>query len=586
MKLRIPLLALGLVLILTFAGYAHSGRRLQGPLDKAAQLALLGTASVVFAMALRRWSAPDRAAAVLLNGGRDGVFLALVLAVSTGFTIWMAYGPLEGIPKGGDEAAYLIQSRIYARGAPWAPEPDVESPADLFPFRHFIFHQNRWFVMYTPMHSLLMAPFTGAGVSPLMGPLQGALTLAGAFLLFSRLRPGATARLALLLMAFSPFFLFMASTHMAHNTELLLITWALCFFAWAFGRGRNRLCVPAGFLLGAALCTKPYTVVPWVLCITGAAVVKLRRRALPALLLTGLGALPPLAFFLASNALYTGDIFSPAYNLARGGSLLGFGPESAWFPEYGDRAHTPLRGLMNLAKQAGAGSTILLGWPFLSLVPALLPLLDRKLRRRWWPLYLPVLVTGLFMFIHYSASVDYGPRHYYTTLPAFALCSALGLAEARRRRGNPAVITALALFLFCTLAVYIPDGVALRSGPWQSIDGIPLRLALREARVPAVIFMEASEHGYPNIMSGLLATDPFLDGDLVFCAHQTPGEDLEAMERLFQGRNAYLFHMEGSRGVLQPWTPEAARLLASERSFRPSWAPANTPLEPLPTSAP
>lgn len=586
MKVRVPPLVLCLALSALFTVYAHSGQRLQGPSDKAVQLAFLGTASVMLALALRRWSAPERAAVMLLSRGSDGTFLALVLALSTGFTVWMAYGPLEGIPKGGDEAAYLVQSRMYARGAAWAPVPDVENPRDLFPFRHFIFHRDRWFVMYTPMHSLLMAPFTGAGVSPLMGPLQGALTLTGAFLLFSRLCRRATARLALLVMAVSPFFLFMASTHMAHNTELLLMTWSLYLLVRAAGERKRRMYIAGGFLLGAAFCAKPYTVVPWVLCISGVAAVKLRRDALPVLMLTGLGALPALAFFLASNALYTGDPFSPAYNLARGGSLLGFGPESAWFPEYGDRAHTPLRGLMNLAKQAGAGSTILLGWPFLSLVPALLPLLDREKRRRWWPLYLPALATIPFMFVHYAAAVDYGPRHYYTTLPAFALCSALGFAEARRRWGNSAVLVSGALFLFSTLAVYIPDGVVLRRGPWQSIDGIPLRLARSEARAPAVVFMEASEHGYPNVMSGFLANDPFLDGDLVFCAHQTPEEDMEAMESLFQGMNAYLFHMEGNRGVLQPWTPEAARMLVPERSLRPSWAPENTLQEQVRTAAP
>jgi hypothetical protein len=584
MKIRVPPLVLCLALSALFTVYAHSGQRLQGPSDKAVQLAFLGTASVMLALALRRWSAPERAAVMLLSRGSDGTFLALVLALSTGFTVWMAYGPLEGIPKGGDEAAYLVQSRMYARGAAWAPVPDVENPRDLFPFRHFIFHRDRWFVMYTPMHSLLMAPFTGAGVSPLMGPLQGALTLTGAFLLFSRLCRRATARLALLVMAVSPFFLFMASTHMAHNTELLLMTWSLYLLVRAAGERKRRMYIAGGFLLGAAFCAKPYTVVPWVLCISGVAAVKLRRDALPALMLTGLGALPALAFFLASNALYTGDPFSPAYNLARGAPFWASARKRMVSRVRRPGSHSP-EGLMNLSKQAGAGSTILLGWPFLSLVPALLPLLDREKRRRWWPLYLPALATIPFMFVTNAAAVDYGPRHYYTTLPAFALCSALGSpkpGEVGQFRGSGFG----ALFLFSTLAVYIPDGVVLRRGPWQSIDGIPLRLARSEARAPAVVFMEASEHGYPNVMSGFLANDPFLDGDLVFCAHQTPEEDMEAMESLFQGMNAYLFHMEGNRGVLQPWTPEAARMLVPERSLRPSWAPENTLQEQVRTAAP
>jgi len=572
-------LVAGIILLVVFAVYALGGGRLEGPADKAVQLVLLVPAALLFAMALRGWNAPSHLLRDFLMHGSEARFVLLLPLLAAGITAWIAYGPLEGIPKGGDEAAYLFQSRIYARGQAWAPEPAVSSPRDLFPFRHFIFDRGRWFVMYTPIHALLMAPFTRTGLNALMGPLQGALSLAGAYLLFRRLAGRATARLGVLVMAVSPFFLFMASTHMAHNSELLFVTWALYFLARAFQTSGRTMYAVAGFLLGLALCAKPYTVLPWALSIGLVLFVRLKVGALKAILFISLGALLPVAFFLWSNALYTGDPMSPAYNLARGGSLVGFGPGRAWFPEYGDHAHTPLRGLLNIAKQAGAGSTILLGWPFLSLVPPLLVLLNRAEARKWKTLFLPILAVVPFMFIHYAAAIDYGPRHYYTTLPAFALLCALGMREAVRRWGNTAVLFIGTLFVLTTFMVYIPDGIALRSGPWQTIDGIPAGLATANATPPAVVFMEAGEHGYPNIMSGLLATDPFLEGDMVFCAHQTPGEDMAAMETVFPGRNPYLFHMEGDRGVIEPWTPERAAALMPERELRPSWAPSNVQIQ-------
>lgn len=564
-----------MILLVSFTLYAHSGRRFQGPPDKAVQLVLLAPAAILFALAFRSWEAPVRMARRLLTLKGDSLFTAVIPLIAAGFTVWMAYGPLEGIPKGGDEAAYLVQSRIYARGEAWAPIPEISNPRDLFPFRHFIFDRGHWFVMYTPVHSLLMAPFTRAGVSPLMGPLQGALALVGSYLLFRSLAGRATARLALLIMAVSPFFLFMASTHMAHNSELLFVTWSLYFLVKALQtEGRARYAA-AGFLLGLAFCTKPYTVVPWGLSILVVLFTRLKMKAFAPVLFIALGAVLPLAFFLASNNMYTGDPFSLAYNLARGGSLLGFGPDRAWFPEYGDNAHTPIRGLMNIMKQAGTGSTILLGWPFLSLVPPFLILLDRGERRRWKVLFLPILAVVPFMFVHYTAAIDYGPRHYYTTLPAFALLCALGFRVAYRRWGNAAVLAIASLFAISTLMVYIPDGIALRSRPWQSIDRIPERLAIENTVTPAVVFMEAGEHGYPNIMSGLLFTDPFLDGDIVFCAHQTPEEDMTALRTVFPGRNPYLFYMEGDRGFIEAWTPEGAASLTPERELRPPWAPSN-----------
>jgi|GEM_PF-5967810 len=439
-------LAAGLLLLGAFVVYAHGGGRFAGPADKAVQLVLLVPAAFLFALAFRGWGAPSGFIGRALTLGGEVRFTLLLPLVLAGMTAWIAFGPLEGIPKGGDEAAYLVQSRMYARGLAWAPEPVVSSPRDLFPFRHFIFDRGRWFVMYTPIHALLMAPFTRAGLNALMGPLQGALSLAGAYLLFRSLAGRATARLGVLIMAISPFFLFMASTHMAHNSELLFVTWALFFLVRAFQTDTKARYGVAGFLLGLSLCAKPYTLLPWVLSIGLVLFARLRVRALKALLFISLGASIPVAFFLWSNALYTGDPLSPAYNMARGGSLLGFGPDKAWFPEYGDHTHTPLRGLLNIAKQAGAGSTILLGWPFLSLVPPLLLLMNRAESKRWKALFLPILAVVPFMFIHYTAAIDYGPRHYYTTLPAFALLCALGMREAVRRWGNTAVLFIGALF--------------------------------------------------------------------------------------------------------------------------------------------
>ncbi|MCK5785081.1 MAG: glycosyltransferase family 39 protein [Candidatus Sabulitectum sp.] len=576
-KLALPVL--GFILLAGFAVYATSSLRLQGPADKAVQLLLILPAVLVFSLWGTRVFKTDPVQKVMSRCGNvsTGVFLTSVLLFVLLFTLFMAIGPLNGIPKGGDEAAYLFQSRIFASGETAAPVPAVDSPRDLFPFRHFIFREGQWFVMYTPMHSLLMVPFTLINLSWLMGPLESVIALFGAFLLMRRLAGEKTARLGMAVMALSPYFLFMSSSHMAHNTNLLFVTWALYFLVRGVQEKSLFPQLLCGFLLGLALNTKPYPIVPWSITIALVLFVKLRKEAIPVLFKIVAGALIPVGFFLISNNHYSGDPLSPAYNLARGGGLMGFGENKAWFPEYGDHAHTPLRGFINLLKQAGAGSTILLGWPFLSLFPACAVMLDRKMRKRAWPLFAGILLIVPFMFIHYSASIDYGPRHYYTALPAFALLTAAGFAVMVKKWGKRASLTITGFYLLSTFMVYIPDGIMLRSRPWQTIDPIPVELARRVVVPPAVVFMEASEHGYPNIMSGLLATDPFLEGEIIFCAHQTAAEDREHLEGLFSGRNGYLFYMDGRSGFVEPWTEELARRLTPERDLRPDWVPENLP---------
>jgi hypothetical protein len=565
---------LALLLLAAFVLYAHSSLRLSGPGDKAVQLALVFPAVLLFALS---GLAPFKPVISFYGSLSTGAFLTAILVPVFIFMIWMAVVPLEGIPKGGDEAAYLFQSRIFAAGSLTAPAPPVHSPRDLFPFRHFIYRGGDWYVMYTPLHGVLMAPFTAAGLSWLLGPLESVISLLGAFLLMRRLAGENTARTGAAVMAMSPFFLFMGSSHMAHNSNLMFVTWALYYLVRGL-QNEDRACQAAsGLLLGLALNTKPYPIAPWAITITLVLVAKMGRGAIPVLLRIAAGALLPLALFLLSNHRFSGNPFSPAYNLARGGELMGFGENKAWFPEYGDHAHTPARGLLNLLKQAGTGSTILLGWPFLSFLPALAVILDGNAFRRARPLILSILMIAPFMFVHYAAAIDYGPRHYYTALPSFALLSAAGIGVLVRKWGAQAETAVSGLFLVSTMLIYIPDGVRVRSGPWQTIDSVPIRLAEEMVEAPAVVFMEASEHGYPNIMSGILATDPFLKGDIVFCAHQSTLEDREHIQGLFHGRNAYLFYEEDGEFFMEPWSEDLSDRLSPERDLRPHWVPENLP---------
>lgn len=509
----------------------------------------------------------------LLKKPSTPLFLGLVCAFVFLFSAWMAIGPLGGIPRGGDETAYLFQSRILARGQLTAPEPPVPDPRRFFPFRHFIFDDGRWFIMYTPLHAALMAPFTAAGAHSLFGPVEGALSILGSYLLLRRLAGPGTARLATLLMALSPFFLFMSATRMAHNTTLCLVVWA----CWAFVSGlqRNKVLLSSlgGLLLGLAVNAKPYPDIAWwpfALAAIAAAGGRLRWRHLAAAVA---GGIPAAALLLATNWYYTGDPLTTAYNLARGQSLIGFGPDKAWYPIYGDNAHTPLRGLLNVAKQAGAGSVILFGWPLVSFVPALFSLrAARRDRRILWPFCL-LIGFAFLLFLHYSPSVDYGPRHYFSLVTAAVFLSAIGLGEIAAglraklgsRGGSVTALSAAGLFL-ASAAFYVPNGISERSGAWMAIDDEPMRLAEERATPPALVFMQASEHGYPNIISGLNYDSPYLDSPFLFCAHQSFTEDLELTAAL-PGRSAYLFWFDETGSHLEPWTLERAVGLTESRNL-------------------
>ncbi len=564
-----------MLLTTAFAVYRYTGVLPQGPMDKAVQFFLLIPASILFALYIA--GRTDRDLLQMLKNGITKIsefkFLSLLLIVLMIFSIWMVYGPSEGIPKGGDEAAYYFQSKIYASGHLAAPEPVVDDPEAYFPFRHFIFKNNLWFIVYTPFHSLLMAPFTAAGIAPLLGPLEGLLSLLGIFLLLKIWTGEVIARTGSILLLLSPFFLFMTTTFMAHNTNLMLITWSLYLISRRVRGGSISYSFGSGFLLGLAFITKPYPVLVWLIFIPVAVIVGCRNRRLQILVPAAVAALIPFSLFLLSNNYYTGNPLYTGYELVRGGKMIGFGPEKAWFPEYGDYAHTPLRGVFNVARQIGVGSTILFGWPFLSLAPLLAAIAKlRKDRRILW-LGVPLVLIMTLMWLHYCPAIDYGPRHYFTFLPVIILLSAMGLKEvavySRRIKGiygSNVVIVFLACLFSITLLVYIPSGVRLRSGPWQTIDSKPWTIASNAVDVPAIVFMQAGQYGYPNICSGMNYNSPFLDNDIIFCAHQTSAEDTLFMQ-VYRGRSAYLYWYDGECFHIEPWTQNLSDSIEPTRTM-------------------
>lgn len=572
----LPLL-FGLVPVLAYASYMFSGLRVPGPADKLILLAVLfpGIICLSWAVSGKLRGDPLEKVLGLVERPKTLWFLGILSLALLAFTAWMAIVPLEGTAKGGDEAAHLFQARIFAQGRLSAPAPPVPQPERFFPSRHLIIHNGKWFCQYTPTHSVFMAPFVRLNASYLLGPVQGVLSLLGIFLLIRFWTDERKARLASVLLLLSPFFLFMTSTHMAHNSNLMLVTWSLYLLSRFWRDDRYILGVASGFLLGLAATTKPYPIVIWGLFLT-AVLAGSGRRGFKALSAMALGCLPPLAGFLATNLHYTGDPLKTPYQISRAGRLLGFGPDKAWYPVYGDFDHTLWRALKNGVRQVASGATTLFGWPLLSLVPlaASLPLLRRN--RRLLYLFLPLPGMFLLLLPHAWPAVIYGPRHYTTFLPVVLLLSVLGLGNLRRAaqrrwgsRGSGFMLLTVAGLFAITILLYIPEEITRKSGPWLAIDGIPLRLAQREAEPPAVIFMEASEHGYPHIFSGINHTSPFLEGDYIFCAHQTPGEDREFME-LFPDRGFYLYYMdESGEHRIEPWSPELAESLTPARHLHP-----------------
>ncbi len=334
----------------------------------------------------------------------------------------LSYAVFDHMPHVHDGVAQVFQAKILAMGRTTL---DAQPFAKFFHFK-YLFNQGRWYTQYPIGHAIALLPGVLLGAPWIVNPILGSLTLGMTYLLGKRVLGTETeARLGLVLMALSPFFLFMSSEYMNHATALFVFT----VFLWAFvGMVQDeswKWGVLAGFALGAMFNVRPLSgavlALPFCLYYIGL-FFKLPARRLPPGLAFIAGFAPPVLVMLWYNQATNGNPFLFGYTAMWGSSGLGFG-ESQWGPP-----HTVGRGIINTCNALGFLNTYLFEWPIPSLlfVFFLFALPSRKSRWDWLFLISTLLVITAYFFYFFTNSLM-GPRFYYSALPMIVLLTTRGI---------------------------------------------------------------------------------------------------------------------------------------------------------------
>ena len=150
-------------------------------------------------------------------------WLALSLGLASTLTYWWVWGSLRPLPGIHDEAAYLLQARIFASGhwtAPGRPLPEF--------FEQFhVLVTPVLAAKYPPGHSLLLTLGQLLGFPPLIPLLLNGLTGALVYLLSARLAGPLVGLLTWLLWLLAPMNLTYRPTYLSNVT-----TGALWVASW------------------------------------------------------------------------------------------------------------------------------------------------------------------------------------------------------------------------------------------------------------------------------------------------------------------------------------------------------------------
>ncbi len=391
---------------------------------------------------------------------------SIAVLVVSAFLCVFVYQAAPHIP---DELIYFFHARYFANGELWVPAPPVPEAFSIYmiPFR-----SANWYSIFSPGWPTLLALGIKFGVPWLVNPVLAALNVWLAYWLISELYDRRSAGLVALLLALSPWYVFMAMSFMSHIATLFFTLIAAIGIVLARRTRPILWALISGAAIGVVSLMRPLDgaivgllVGLWAIGLGG------KRLSLSGLMGLGIGVILVGGSVVPYNILLTGKVTPPLDTyyeeyFGHNSNALGFGPDRglgwALQPLPG---HSPLSALINNALNLFSVNVELFGWALGSLLLISLALVTRK-RRTADLLMLAVIVLtlGAYSLYWYSGGPDLGARYWFVMIvPLIALSvRGLGILEntlLSAERGRVLV------------AVLVLCGFALVSYfPWRSID--------------------------------------------------------------------------------------------------------------------
>ena len=462
-------------------------------------------------------------------------------------TALIAYTVLDGIPHVEDSIAQLFQARIFKQGMLSAPLPPHK---EFFDYTNII-NDQRWYSQYPPGHALLLTAGLFLGVPWLTGPLLGSLSIALFFLVIKMMYGEhrlLTAGCCLLL--FSPFFLFMSSSHMNHTSTLFFLLLFLCAYLKMFSSDSRLYALLSGLSLGYAVTIRPLDAVAFAapfVCYGLYCLYQKREVSTKQMVCFAAGVSFMVVLLLTYNNLTTGNPFLFGYQKKY--PSLGFWGSAQFGPP-----HTLKGAVINTSNNLIGLNQYLFEWPLPSLIFILIFLAIPVKKSRWDCLMLFSSLTLMVSYAFYFyQDLCFGPRNYYSLVPFLAILTARGflaLPGWLREKGfdlKRSAATLYILLFLCILSMVsfsLPPLLKKYSNDYWWVTGKIHRAVKAEGISNAIVFIDVwhppgiTEPNRIPYGSGFQFNSPDLKDDVIYAMdlREKNGE----LMRAFPERNYYL----------------------------------------------
>jgi 4-amino-4-deoxy-L-arabinose transferase-like glycosyltransferase len=404
--------------------------------------------------------------AILLPTPR--VFAVLLFVATTGLALFFGWRLFHWQPVTIDELSQRWQASLLTAGRLSARS---EAHGEFFSTMQTAELGGRWFSHFAIGGPALLSVGLLVGAPWLVNPLLVGVAAVAVYRFAAATTDELHGRAAAILLALSPFVMFIAASQLDHVGVLAAVWIAIAALPSWLASERTAQATRAAAVIGAALgvaaVIRPYdaALVSLVVALFQLRCAWRRRPLLRSLVVQVLVGTVPVLVLLLVNRATTGHPFTFAYDVLNGPEHRpGFHMSPLGFE------HTPRHGLYLVSSYLMRLNIALLGWPVPALALVVATLGWQRQATRWDHLLLAILGVVLLGYAYYWGEGSFqGPRFLYVVAPVLLILTARLPAVLLDRVNRPSARMAVGLLVPLWLAVawLSPSSTSQAFGVWS-----------------------------------------------------------------------------------------------------------------------
>lgn len=487
-------------------------------------------------------------------------FILFILLCSFSIILFVRFIVLNNSVVTDDEYCYYFIAQTLLKGRLY----NISHPLAEFFNNNDIINNGKWYGFPTIGYPLILSLGVALKLPWLINPLISILILYMIFLIAKGVYDKKVAALSVVLLMFSPMFIFLGSTNLIYPATALIISIMIYSILKFLHSNKTIWSISIGILLAALLFVRPIDTL--IITIVMSAIffkeifIPFRKERLRKIFIAVLIAIVGLMLFLLVNYFQTGNPFKLGIDVYCKGRIgFGIGSQAPTNPPY---VHTVTHAIKNTIKNLIRENFWLFGWP----ISLLFFIFCRK--NKWSIFLFSYFALHIFMYsMFWNSGLGFmGPFYYYTISPFTILLSASGIIVITQyskdskyylklKRFLPAFIVSLVLL---NITIFLPiQSISLHN----MVDGIQLMYRTVEkagVHSNAIIFVEnikparaeCTSQDFSNVVHGLRNNSPDLVDDVLFVNDLGVEKNAELL-RYFTRRKGYLYRVENKQPILK-----------------------------------